>query len=129
MRQHDPNGREVAKWLVEQVGHENVYYIGLPTHPQYELAKRQMTGFGGMISVELGTKERAAHVLERVRVFALAESLGGVESLISQPAGMTHASVPPDRRAALGLSDGLVRLSVGIEDIDDLKEDLAGALR
>ena len=127
MRQHDANGREVAKWLVERVGHENVYYIGLPTHPQHDLARRQMTGFGGMISVELGTRERAAHVLERVRVFALAESLGGVESLISQPAGMTHASVPPDRRAALGLSDGLVRLSCGVEDVGDLLADLEQA--
>jgi cystathionine beta-lyase/cystathionine gamma-synthase len=127
MRQHDANGREVAKWLVDRVGHENVYYIGLPTHPQHELARRQMTGFGGMISVELGTKERAAHVLERVRVFALAESLGGVESLISQPAGMTHASVPADRRAALGLSDGLVRLSCGVEDVGDLLADLEQA--
>jgi len=86
-----------------------------------------MSGFGGMISVELGTKERAAHVLGRVRVFALAESLGGVESLISQPAGMTHASVPPDRRAALGLSDGLVRLSCGVEDVGDLLADLEQA--
>jgi cystathionine beta-lyase/cystathionine gamma-synthase len=106
---------------------ENVYYIGLPTHPQHELAKRQMSGFGGMISVELGTKERAAHVLGRVRVFALAESLGGVESLISQPAGMTHASVPPERRAAMGLSDGLIRLSCGVEDVGDLLGDLEQA--
>ena len=132
MRQHDANGREIARWLVERVGAENVYYIGLPSHPQHELvshpnhdvAARQMSGFGGMISVELGTKERAAHVLGRVRVFALAESLGGVESLISQPAGMTHASVPADRRAALGLSDGLVRLSCGVEDVEDLLADL-----
>jgi cystathionine beta-lyase/cystathionine gamma-synthase len=127
MRQHDANGREIAKWLVERVGAENVYYIGLPSHPQHELAKRQMSGFGGMISVELGTKERAAHVLGRVRVFALAESLGGVESLISQPAGMTHASVPPERRAAMGLSDGLVRLSCGVEDVGDLLADLEHA--
>ncbi|HEX4681739.1 MAG TPA: PLP-dependent aspartate aminotransferase family protein [Gemmatimonadaceae bacterium] len=127
MRQHDVNGREIAKWLAEQVGHENVYYIGLPSHPQYELAKRQMTGFGGMISVELGTRERAAHVLDRVRLFALAESLGGVESLISQPAGMTHASVPPERRAAMGLSDGLIRLSCGVEDTADLLADLEQA--
>jgi cystathionine gamma-lyase len=97
MRQHDANGRAIAPWLAEQVGHENVFYIGLPSHPQYELAKRQMSGFGGMISVELGNRERAAHVLEHVKVFALAESLGGVESLISQPVGMTHASVPPER--------------------------------
>jgi cystathionine beta-lyase/cystathionine gamma-synthase len=127
MRQHDLNGREIAKWLVEQVGHENVYYIGLPTHPQHDLVKRQMTGFGGMISVELGTRERAAHVLGRVRVFSLAESLGGVESLISQPAGMTHASIPPERRAAIGLSDGLIRLSCGVEDVGDLLTDLEQA--
>ena len=86
-----------------------------------------MSGFGGMISVELGTRERAAHVLGKVRVFALAESLGGVESLISQPAGMTHASVPPERRAAMGLSDGLVRLSCGVEDVGDLLADLEQA--
>jgi cystathionine beta-lyase/cystathionine gamma-synthase len=127
MRQHDANGREVARWLAERVGHENVYYIGLPSHPQHELAKRQMSGFGGMISVELGSRERAAGLLERVRVFALAESLGGVESLISQPAGMTHASVPPERRAALGLSEGLVRLSCGVEDTQDLIADLEQA--
>jgi len=127
MRQHDANGREIAKWLVEEVGAENVYYVGLPSHPQYELACRQMSGFGGMISVELGTRERAAHVLGKVRVFSLAESLGGVESLISQPAGMTHASVPPDRRAMLGLSDGLIRLSCGVEDVGDLLADLEQA--
>jgi cystathionine gamma-lyase len=124
MRQHDINGREIAKWLANRVGPENVYYIGLPTHPQHELAKRQMSGFGGMISVEMGTRDRAAHVLEHVRIFALAESLGGVESLISQPAGMTHASVPPERRAAMGLSDGLIRLSCGVEDTPDLLGDL-----
>jgi cystathionine gamma-lyase len=127
MRQHDANGREIARWLAERVGHENVFYIGLPTHPQFELAKKQMSGFGGMISVELGTREKAEHLLERVRVFALAESLGGVESLISQPAGMTHASVPPERRAALGLSEGLVRLSCGVEDTQDLLADLEQA--
>lgn len=127
MRQHDANGREIAKWLVEQVGPENVYYIGLPTHPQYELACRQMSGFGGMISVELGTRQRADHVLERVRVFALAESLGGVESLISLPAAMTHASVPPERRAAMGMSEGLIRLSCGVEDVGDLLADLEQA--
>src|SRR4051812_3007910 len=127
MRQHDINGRAIANWLAARVGHENVYYIGLPSHPQHELAKRQMSGFGGMISIELGSREKAAHLLERVRVFALAESLGGVESLISQPAGMTHASVPPERRAALGLSDGLVRLSCGVEDTQDLLNDLEQA--
>jgi len=127
MRQHDANGRAIASWLAERVGHENVFYIGLPSHPQYELAKRQMSGFGGMISVELGSREKAAHLLEHVRIFALAESLGGVESLISQPAGMTHASVPPERRAALGLSEGLVRLSCGVEDTQDLLADLEQA--
>src|SRR5207237_10860101 len=97
--------------------------------PQDEMAKRQMAGFGGMISGELGTKERAAHVLGKVRVFALAESLGGVESLISQPAGMTHASVPPERREAMGLSDGLIRLSCGVEDVGDLLADLEQAFQ
>ena len=127
MRQHDANGRQVAAWLAERAGEENVYYIGLPSHPQHELARRQMTGFGGMISVELGSRERAAHVLRRVKVFSLAESLGGVESLISQPAGMTHASVPADRRAALGITDGLIRLSCGVEDVGDLVADLEQA--
>jgi cystathionine beta-lyase/cystathionine gamma-synthase len=127
MRQHDVNGRAIANWLAERVGHENVFYIGLPSHPQHELAKRQMSGFGGMISVELGSREKAAHLLGKGRVFALAESLGGVESLISQPAGMTHASVPPERRAALGLSEGLVRLSCGVEDTADLIADLEQA--
>src|SRR3954463_6355818 len=127
MRQHDTNGRAIASWLAERVGHENVHYIGLPSHPQHELAKRQMSGFGGMISVELGSREKAAHLLEHVRIFALAESLGGVESLISQPAGMTHASVPPERRAALGLSEGLIRLSCGVEDTPDLLADLEQA--
>jgi cystathionine beta-lyase/cystathionine gamma-synthase len=127
MRQHDANGRRIAAWLAERVGAENVYYIWLPSHPQHELARRQMSGFGGMISVELGTRERAATILKRVRVFSLAESLGGVESLISQPAGMTHASVPPDRRAALGITDGLIRLSCGVEDVEDLLEDLEQA--
>lgn len=127
MRQHDVNGRAIANWLAERVGHENVYYIGLASHPQHELAKRQMSGFGGMISIELGSRDKAAHLLEHVKVFALAESLGGVESLISQPAGMTHASVPPERRAALGLSDGLVRLSCGVEDTEDLLNDLEQA--
>ena len=127
MRQHDANGRAIANWLAERVGHENVFYIGLPSHPQHELAKKQMSGFGGMISVELGSREKAAHLLELVMVFALADSLGGVESLISQPAGMTHASVPPERRAALGLSEGLVRLSCGVEDTADLIADLEQA--
>jgi cystathionine beta-lyase/cystathionine gamma-synthase len=129
MRQHDVNGRAIAQWLADRVGAENVHYVGLPSHPQHALALRQMSGFGGMISVDLHTRERAAHVLERVRVFTLAESLGGVESLISNPAAMTHASVPPERRAAMGLSDGLIRLSCGVEDTADLLADLDQAFR
>jgi cystathionine beta-lyase/cystathionine gamma-synthase len=124
MRQHDANGRAVARWLAERAGEERVIYPGLPSHPQHELACRQMSGFGGMISVDLGTRERAAHVLGRVRVFALAESLGGVESLISHPAVMTHASVEEARRQQLGIGAGLIRLSCGVEDTEDLIEDL-----
>jgi cystathionine beta-lyase/cystathionine gamma-synthase len=127
MRQHDANGRRVAQWLAERVGHERVLYPGLPSHPQHELACSQMGGFGGMISVELGTKERAARVLERVRVFSLAESLGGVESLISLPALMTHASVPADRKAEMGMGEGMIRLSCGVEDVEDLLADLEQA--
>lgn len=124
MPRHDANGRAIAQWLAERIGAEQVNYIGLPTHPQHALAKKQMTGFGGMMSVEMLTHERAAHVLGRVRLFSLAESLGGVESLISHPASMTHASVEPERRAALGITDGLIRLSCGVEDIGDLLADL-----
>ncbi|CAN5699777.1 cystathionine gamma-synthase [soil metagenome] len=128
MERHDSNGRAIAQWLADRVGDDKVLYPGLPSHPQHELAKRQMTGFGGMISVELGTRDRAAAVLRKVKVFSLAESLGGVESLISHPSSMTHASVEPERRAQLGLSDGLVRLSCGVEDVGDLIADLDQAL-
>jgi cystathionine gamma-lyase len=128
MQRHDENGRQVARWLVDRMGEESVIYPGLPSHPQHELACRQMTGFGGMISIELGTRERAGRMLDRCRVFSLAESLGGVESLISNPASMTHASVPAERRAALGITEGLVRLSCGVEDVGDLIGDLEGAL-
>jgi len=124
MPRHDENGRQIATWLAEKLGDENVIYPGLPSHPQHELAKRQMKGFGGMISVLTGSKEKAAKVLGKVRVFSLAESLGGVESLISHPASMTHASVPAERRAALGLRDDLLRLSCGVEDVGDLIADL-----
>ena len=124
----DANGREIARWLAGRLGEERVIYPGLPSHPQHDLARRQMSGFGGMISIELGDKATAGRMLNRVRVFALAESLGGVESLISHPASMTHASVEADRRATLGLTEGLVRLSVGIEDVGDLIADLEQAL-
>jgi cystathionine gamma-lyase len=129
MPRHDANGRRIASWLVDRVGADRVIYPGLPSHPQHELAVRQMSGFGGMISVDLGTTDCARKVLERVRVFSLAESLGGVESLISLPAMMTHASVPPERRAELGIGDGLIRLSCGVEDAEDLLEDLEQAFQ
>ncbi len=127
MPRHDQNGRAIAAWLAERLGAERVIYPGLPSHPQHDLAKAQMSGFGGMISVELDTKERAAQVLGRCRLFSLAESLGGVESLISHPASMTHASVPPDRRLELGITEGLIRLSCGVEDVGDLLSDLEQA--
>jgi cystathionine beta-lyase/cystathionine gamma-synthase len=128
MQQHNANGLALAQYLSGHAKVKHVYYPGLPSHPQYELAKKQMRGFGGMLAFELGSLEAARTVLNSVRLHALAESLGGVETLISHPATMTHASVPADRRAALGITEGLVRISAGIEDIDDLKEDLAQAL-
>src|SRR4051812_47165336 len=128
MQQHNANGLALAEFLAGHKKVKRVYYPGLPSHPQYELAKRQMRGFGGMLAFELGSLEAARTVLNSVRLHALAESLGGVETLISHPATMTHASVPADRRAALGITDGLVRISAGVEDIDDLREDLAQAL-
>jgi len=128
MRQHDQNGRRIAEWLAKDKRVPKVYYPGLPSHPQHELACRQMSGFGGMISFESGSLERAKRIVERTQLFALAESLGGVESLIGHPATMTHAAVPRAMREAMGLTDGLVRLSVGIEEADDLIEDLDRAL-
>jgi cystathionine beta-lyase/cystathionine gamma-synthase len=129
MRQHDLSGRRVAEWLTRQPAVKKVYYPGLPSHPQHELACRQMSGFGGMISVELGDAERARRFVERTRIFVLAESLGGVESLIGHPASMTHASVPPGMRRAMGLTDSLIRLSCGVEDTDDLIADLDRAFK
>ena len=129
MRQHDANGRTVASWLAQRLGEERVFYPGLPSHPQHKLALAQMTGFGGMVSVETGSKANAAKVVERVKVFTLAESLGGVESLVCQPAGMTHASVEPARRAEIGITDGLLRFSCGVEDAEDLVEDLERAFK
>jgi len=104
-----------------------LYYPGDASHPQHELAKKQMTGFGGMISIDLGDAARARRFVEKTRIFALAESLGGVESLIGHPASMTHASVPPAMRESMGLTDSLIRLSCGIEDGDDLIADLEQA--
>jgi cystathionine beta-lyase/cystathionine gamma-synthase len=128
MAQHDHSGQRIARWLTEHHAVAQVYYPGLPEHPQYELACRQMSGFGGMISFELESFERARNVVEGTKLFALAESLGGVESLIGHPATMTHASVPQAMREAMGLTDGLVRLSVGIEATEDLIADLDQAL-
>jgi len=127
MRQHDASGRRVAEWLARRPDVTRLYYPGLPSHPQHELACRQMTGFGGMISLDLGNVGRARRFVEATRIFALAESLGGVESLIGHPASMTHASVPPAMRQAMGLTDSLVRLSCGVEDAEDLIADLEQA--
>ncbi len=127
MAAHDAGGRRVADWLAGSMGEERVFYPGLASHPQYALAARQMTGFGGMISIELGSRAAAESVVNRLKVFTLAESLGGVESLVCHPASMTHASVAPERRARLGISDGLVRFSVGIEDVSDLLADIESA--
>jgi cystathionine beta-lyase/cystathionine gamma-synthase len=129
MRQHDENGRQVAQFLAENPKVKKVYYPGLKSHPQHELARRQMTGFGGMIAFETGSIENARRALEGVRLSILGESLGGVETLISHPATMTHASVPRTERERLGITDGLVRISVGIEDVEDIIADLDQALQ
>jgi cystathionine gamma-lyase len=128
MRQHDASGREIAAWLADHPEVRHVYYPGLPDHPQHDLACRQMSGFGGMITIDAGSFEKARAVVESTRIFALAESLGGVESLIGHPVTMTHAGVPEHMREHMGLTDGLVRLSVGIEDTQDLIQDLDQAL-
>ncbi len=128
MEAHDRNGRMVANFLAEHPAVNKVYYPGLASHPQHELAKRQQTGFGGMVSFETGSLENAKKVMESVKLCILGESLGGVESLISHPATMTHASVPAETRERLGITDGLVRVSVGIEDVEDIIEDLDQAL-
>jgi cystathionine beta-lyase/cystathionine gamma-synthase len=128
MEAHQRGALAVAQFLHKHPKVERVYYPGLPDHPQHELAKHQMRGFGGMLSFDAGTFDAARRVCNGVRVMALAESLGGVETLISHPASMTHASVPADRRAAMGLTDSLVRISTGIEDPADLIADLEQAL-
>ena len=129
MERHCASALSLAFWLEEHPKVRMVRYPGLPSHPQHELAKRQMHGFGGMITVHLDSDLAGTErFLEHTKLFSLAESLGGVESLIEHPALMTHGSIPPDQRAALGIDDTLVRLSVGVEDLDDLREDLAAAL-
>jgi cystathionine beta-lyase/cystathionine gamma-synthase len=129
MAAHDTNGRKVATWLSERLSAERVFYPGLRSHPQHELACRQMYGFGGMVSVDVGARDVANRILTRLRVFTLAESLGGVESLVCHPATMTHASVPAERRASIGIGDGLVLFSVGVEDSADLLTDLETAFQ
>ena len=129
MKQHEANARRIAGFLRELPSIEKIYYPGYEDHPQHELAKRQASGFGGIIAFDVGTIAHADHVLKAVRIFALAESLGGVESLISHPASMTHGSVPKEAKDKLGVTDGLVRISVGIEDVEDLENDLQHALK
>jgi len=127
MKRHEENGVLIADYLSHHAKVQKIYYPGLSDHPQHELAKRQMNGFGSMISFELGSLENAKKFLDRVRLCSLAESLGGVETLISHPETMTHASVPVETRTRLGITPGLVRISVGIEDIEDLIADLENA--
>ncbi|MCA1031840.1 bifunctional cystathionine gamma-lyase/homocysteine desulfhydrase [Bacillus timonensis] len=129
MEEHEQNTREIVRYLQSHPSVTKVFYPGIESHPNHELAKRQSTGFGGMVSFDVGSGEAADRLLNKVKYFTLAESLGAVESLISLPAKMTHASIPEDRRAELGITDGLVRISVGLEDIEDLMEDLEQALK
>ncbi len=129
MDRHGESALTLARWLGKQKKITAVYYPGLRSHPQYALAKRQMKNFGGMISFDLGSLSAAKRFLKKVRLCALAESLGGVETLISHPATMTHASIPRKDRQHIGVTDGLVRISVGLEDVDDLIDDLARSLR
>ncbi|RNF84363.1 cystathionine gamma-synthase [Montanilutibacter psychrotolerans] len=129
MQAHCDNAMQLAQWLESHAAIEKVIYPGLKSHPQHALAQRQMNGFGGMVSIYIkGGLAAAKRFCERTELFALAESLGGVESLVNHPAIMTHASVPAERRAQLGVTDNLVRLSVGVENLDDLRDELAGAL-
>ena len=128
MQKHDESGRVVAKFLANHKKVKKVFYPGLPDHPQHELAKRQMSGFGAMISFETGSLSNANKLLRRVRVCSLGESLGGVETLISHPATMTHAALGEKGRREIGITDGLVRISVGIEDVEDILDDLDQAL-
>ena len=127
MKAHEANGRALATYIANHPKVQKVYYPGLPDHPQHALAKRQMDGFGAMISFELGSYDNAKKFLDRVRLCSLGESLGGVETLISHPETMTHASVPAADRQRLGITPGLVRISVGIEDIEDLIADVENA--
>jgi cystathionine beta-lyase/cystathionine gamma-synthase len=128
MDRHEQNARKIVDFLVAHPKVQRVLYPGLPDHPGHEIQKRQASGFGAMITIEMGSFAAAKAMLEQMQVMSFAESLGGVESLISHPASMTHASIPAERRAELGLTDGMVRLSVGIENVEDLLADLDQAL-
>ena len=128
MKEHEKNANELVSYLKNQSGIEKLFYPGLANHPQHELAKEQMRGFGGIISMDLGSLKNAKIFAESLKIFSLAESLGGVESLVDHPAIMTHASVPKEERKKLGISDGLIRLSVGVEDIEDLIADVEQSL-
>ena len=129
MERHGESAMTIAKWLSRQKKVKKVNYPGLRSHPQHRLAKKQMKNFGGMIAFDVGSLSAAKRFLKKVRLCALAESLGGVETLISHPATMTHASVPPEQRRRIGVTDGLVRISVGLEDVDDIIDDLNRSLR
>ncbi|MCM3360791.1 bifunctional cystathionine gamma-lyase/homocysteine desulfhydrase [Niallia sp. Sow4_A1] len=129
MEEHESNTKQIVSFLEEHPAISKVYYPGLSTHPNHEISKKQALGFGGMVSFDVGSAENADKLLKKVKFFTLAESLGAVESLISVPARMTHASIPAERRAELGITDGLVRISVGLEDVEDLIEDLKQALQ
>jgi cystathionine beta-lyase/cystathionine gamma-synthase len=129
MERHAENAMKIAQWLVRQKKVKKVHYPGLPSHPHHRLARKQMKNFGGIISFDLGSLGAAKKFLKRIRLCSLAESLGGVETLITYPATMTHASIPREERIRNGITDGLVRMSVGIEDADDLIDDLRNALR
>lgn len=129
MKQHESNARQIAQFLAEHPRVQKVYYPGDPSHPGHDIAARQARGFGGMISFDVGSGQAAEKLLERLNYFVLAESLGAVESLVSVPARMTHASIPAEEREKLGITDGLVRISVGVEDVEDLLYDLEQALK
>ncbi|PTX59129.1 cystathionine gamma-lyase [Melghirimyces profundicolus] len=129
MRQHEASTRRLADWLQSRSDIETIHYPGLKDHPGHGVASSQARGYGGMLSFDVGSGKRAETVLSRTRYFTLAESLGAVESLISVPARMTHASIPPERRREIGITDGLIRVSIGVEDVEDLMEDLEQALR
>ncbi|HJZ13169.1 MAG TPA: PLP-dependent aspartate aminotransferase family protein [Acidobacteriota bacterium] len=127
MQKHEENAKRIAEYLSHVKKVRKVFYPGLPDHPQHDLCRKQCTGFGGMISFDVGTLENARTIVENLKIFTFAESLGGVESLVGHPVSMTHASVPKERRQKLGLTDGIVRLSVGVEDVEDLIGDLSYA--